>query len=65
MRFPFQRRQAEAATEAREALEKAERDLAATKAETPKYLRLAVALREVRDENHLAQALTKSFRSDP
>lgn len=62
MRWPWKRDQAalEAACEARK---QAERRLEQTRAETPKYQALGRALREVREDNHLAQALTKSFRS--
>lgn len=63
MRIPFQRR-SKAATEARLAREKAERDLEETRAETPKYRALGRALREMREDNHLAQHLTNSFRSE-
>lgn len=42
--------------------EQAERELEATRAETPKYQALGRALREVREDNHLSQALTHSFR---
>lgn len=64
MKIPFRRRQSQAALEARAAREQAERDLEATRAETPKYRALARALREMREDNHLGQALTHSFRSD-
>lgn len=64
MRIPFQRRDKAALDEARLAREKAERELAHMREETPKYQALARALREVREVNHLAQALTESFRSD-
>jgi hypothetical protein len=66
MRLPFRRRDdgvdSAALAAARKSREKAERDLAATQAETPKYKALARALREVRESNHLGQALTRSFR---
>lgn len=63
MRIPFMRRPSEAATEAREAREKAERDLAATQAETPKYRALGRTLREIRENNNLREHLTDAFRS--
>jgi cell fate (sporulation/competence/biofilm development) regulator YlbF (YheA/YmcA/DUF963 family) len=50
-------------SEATRAREQAERDLEAIRAETPKYRALGSSLREMVEENHLAQALTESFRS--
>lgn len=65
MRIPFQRRRNKAGLdEARAAREKAERELEQARAETPKYRALGRALKEMREDNHLAQALTQSFRSD-
>lgn len=62
MKIPF--RSKRALEEARQAREKAERDLAATRAETPKYRALGHALSEIIEDNHLADALTEAFRSN-
>lgn len=59
----FWKRDKAAVAEARIAREQAERELEQTRAETPKYQALGRALREVREDNHLSQALTHSFRS--
>lgn len=44
------------------AREQAERDLAATRAETPYYQRLSFDLRAIREENHLAEAFLTAAR---
>lgn len=62
MRNPFRRDRA-ALEEARKAREKAERELAAIRAQTPKYRQLGRALSEIVEDNHLAEALTDAFRS--
>lgn len=48
---------------AKRAREQAERELAETRAQTPKYQALGRSLREMRERNHLGEALTHSFRS--
>jgi hypothetical protein len=63
MRNPFKRTR-RALDEAREAREKAERELEATRKETPKYRALGRALSEIVEDNHLADALTDAFRSN-
>lgn len=63
MRNPF-RRDKKGLTEAQAAREQAERQLAAVRAETPKYRALGRALSEVVEDNHLAEALTDAFRSN-
>jgi len=50
-------------SEATQARQQAERDLEETRAQTAKYRALGSSLREMVEENHLAQALTESFRS--
>lgn len=65
MRLPRPRRRRlpapdlQAATQARK---KAERDLAATRAETPFYQALGDSLRIIRENNNLADAFHRSFR---
>jgi hypothetical protein len=49
-------------SEATRARQRAERNLAATKAETPKYRALAESLRELRERNNFAAAIETSFR---
>lgn len=63
MKFPF-RRDKKALERARESREQAERQLAAVRAETPKYRALGRALSEIVEDNHLAEALTDAFRSN-
>lgn len=58
------RRDKAAVEAAKLAREKAEEELARTRAETPKYQALGRSLREMRERNHLGEALTNSFRSN-
>ena len=51
-------------SEATKAREKAERDLAEIRAETPHYRALGRAWREAVEENHIGQALTEAFRGN-
>jgi hypothetical protein len=51
-------------SEATRAREKAERDLDAVRAETPMYRALGERLREIREKNHLAEAVAATFRGD-
>ena len=60
MRWPRKSRPPSEATKARR---QAELDLEEIRAQTPKYRALGSSLREMVEENHLAQALTESFRS--
>lgn len=63
MRIAFWRRD-RLPSEAERARDKAEHDLAQTRAETPKYRALGNALRDRIDENNLGRALTESFRGN-
>lgn len=63
MRNPFRRDKA-ALEAAQRARIKAERELAATRAETPKYQELGRKLNEIVGDNHLSEALTNAFRSN-
>ena len=49
-------------SEASRSRKRAERDLAAIKAETPRYRALAESLRELREHNNFAAAIEQSFR---
>lgn len=62
MRLPFQRKKHDNLDEARQARVQAERDLEATRAETPKYQALGRALHDLRESNHLAETLANAFR---
>ena len=63
MRFPWQRDKPPR-TEGTRAREKAERDLEAIKAETPKYRALAAALIEIQDRNHLGYNAARILRGE-
>lgn len=58
----FCRRKTDRKSQATVAREKAERDLARVKAETPKYRELGEALRELRERNHFAELIASTFR---
>ena len=51
-------------SEATQAREKAERDLEAVRAQTPMYRALGERLRQIREQNHLAEAVAQTFRGD-
>ena len=56
MRFPRWRRVEQPRMGGQEAREKAERELEATRDETPYFKRLADEMRLIRERNHLAEA---------
>lgn len=64
MSLRFWRNQREPSDEATRARLKAERDLAATRAETPEYLALARRLVKVQEVNHLGQTAAKVLRGE-
>lgn len=63
MRF-WRRPRDPAPSEATRARKKAERDLEATKAETPKYAALARSLIEIQQVNHLGQNAARVLRGE-
>lgn len=60
MRWPLRRK--EGPSEATLARITAEHSYRRTQAETPRYRELADALRDLRERNHLAEAINKTFR---
>lgn len=54
-------RRSTAPTEGEKARQRAEADLARTMAETPMYRALGESLRQLREENHFAQAIRESM----
>lgn len=64
MRLRFRRQQPPDLIEATKARQKAERDLAETKAETPWYEALAERHREIQRVNHLGLSAVKAIRGD-
>lgn len=60
----WRKRPAVAQSEATQARIQAERDLAAVKAETPKYRALAAAFIEIQRTNHLGQTAARVLRGE-
>lgn len=49
-------------SEAREELQRAEQELAETRANTPRVQALAESLRELRERNHFGESIAHTFR---
>lgn len=65
MKLPFRKRPPVVGPlEGARARRRAEADLERIKAETPLYQLLGAQLRQIREENHLAEALTIALRGD-
>lgn len=62
--WKFWRRRPKPPSEATQARIKAERDLAKTKAETPRIRELALSLIEIQQSNHLGHAAARVLRGE-